>query len=100
MEIERQNLDRPTWPSISLLEDELQAAICHATSDGGMDPALAQCDVYFAQAGDEDPTAYRRSILRLLGLLRPQLALVFGQPTTKQDSAIRSQEVNDTEGCS
>ena len=73
----------PTWPSIPQLEDELQAAICQTTTDGGMDSTLAEIDAYFAHDDDEDLTAYRRSLLRLLALLRPQLADLLGGPSTK-----------------
>jgi hypothetical protein len=49
-----------------------------AKVDGAMDHALAEIDAYFEQVDDEAPTVYRRSLLRLLGLLRPQLADLFG----------------------
>jgi hypothetical protein len=75
--------DPPTWLSTSELEDEVQAAICQATTDGEMDPALAEIDAYFAHDDEEAPTAYRRSLLRLLGLLRPQLADLLGRSSTK-----------------
>ena len=48
-----------------------------------MDPALAEIDAYFSHDDEEAPTAYRRSLLRLLGLLRPQLADLLGRPSTK-----------------
>jgi hypothetical protein len=68
----------PTWLSTYDLEDELQAAMWQAKVDGVMDHALAEIDAYFEQVDDEAPTVYRRSLLRLLGLLRPQLADLLG----------------------
>ena len=85
--------DPPTWLSISELEDELQAAICQATTDGEMDPELAEIDAYFAHDDEEAPAAaYRRSLLRLLGFLQPQLADLLGLPSTKQDRGSRPQK--------
>jgi hypothetical protein len=75
--------DSPTWLSTSELEDELQAAICQAMIDGEMDLALEEIDVYFAHDDEETLIAYRRSLLRLLGLLRPQLADLLGWASTK-----------------
>jgi hypothetical protein len=82
MKLERQIADLPTWPSISLLEDELQEAICQATTDGGTDSTLAEIDKYFARDDDEDLTAYRLSLLWLLAALRPHLADLLGGPST------------------
>jgi hypothetical protein len=44
--------------------------------------ALAQIDAYFAQDGDVGETQHRQSLLRLLGLLRPNLAELFGEASS------------------
>jgi hypothetical protein len=74
----------PTWLSTSDLEDELQTAMWQAAVDGAMGHALAEVDAYFEQEDEETPTAYRRSLLRLLSLLRPQLADLLGWVSAKE----------------
>ena len=62
----------PGWLSVDELEDLLMAAIDANQSDES--GALAEIDAYFA--GDEtfEGSEYRRALLRLLGLLWPNLA--------------------------
>jgi hypothetical protein len=73
----------PAWLSTYELEDELQAAMCQAGKEDEMHPALDVIDAYFADDAEETPTQYRRSLLRLLSFLRPQLADLLGWPATR-----------------
>jgi hypothetical protein len=72
------------WLSTEQLEDELFDA---ALEDMMSNPksaaaALAQIDAYFARGGDVGETQHRQSLLRLLGLLRPNLAELLGEPSS------------------
>jgi len=69
----------PGWLSVDELEDLLMAAI--DANQGDESGALAVIDEYFA--GDEtfEGPEYKRALLRLLGLLWPNLAdLLGGRP--------------------
>lgn len=79
---EGQAFTPPGWLSVYELEDLLMAAIDANQSDES--GALAVIDEYFA--GDEtfEGTEYKRSLLRLLGLLWPCLADLLGGAPVEQ----------------
>jgi hypothetical protein len=72
------------WLSTEQLEDELFDAALEDTISNPKPAAaaLAQIDAYFAQDGDVRGKQHRQSLLRLLGLLRPNLAELFGEPSS------------------
>lgn len=75
--------DPPSWITTDDLEAELFNAIVDDTFSipGIEDDAYAEIDDHFGDDDDfEDEAEERRSILRLLGLLRPQLADLLGGP--------------------
>ncbi|MGA8672002.1 MAG: hypothetical protein WB679_19140 [Terracidiphilus sp.] len=72
------------WLSTDQLEDELFDAAVQATMNNpnGTAAALAEIDAYFAKDGDDPEKQHRQSLLRLLRLLRPNLAELLGEPTS------------------
>jgi hypothetical protein len=72
----------PAWLSLDEVEDLLLAAI--QANEGDESGALAIIDEYFA--GDEtfEGIEYKRALLRLLGLLWPDVAALIGVPPAKQ----------------
>lgn len=66
------------------LEDELFDAALEETitNPKSAAAALSQIDAYFAQDGDDPDRQHRQSLLRLLGLLRPNLAELLGEPSS------------------
>ena len=72
------------WLPTQQLEAELFDAALEETMSNPKPAAaaLAQIDAYFAQDGDVGETQHRQSLLRLLGLLRPNLAELFGEPSS------------------
>jgi hypothetical protein len=72
------------WLPTQQLEDELFDAALEDTMSNPKSAAaaLAQIDAYFGQDGDVGETQHRQSLLRLLGLLRPNLAELFGEPSS------------------
>lgn len=84
--IARKSLDYepPGWLSTEELEQELFAA---TVSDSNLPRADAQfggIDAYFAADEPETEVQYRRSLLRLLADLRPQLAELVGGPRNRE----------------
>lgn len=71
------------WLTTQQLEDELFDAALEDTVSNPKPAAaaLAQIDAYFAQDGDAGEEQHRQSLLRLLGLLRPNLAELLGEPS-------------------
>ena len=71
------------WLSTDQLENELCDAVVQATVDNEnvTTAALARIDAYFAMDGDDPEKQHRQSLLRLLGLLRPNLAELLGEPS-------------------
>ncbi|MFP5235948.1 MAG: hypothetical protein ACLGSD_08585 [Acidobacteriota bacterium] len=80
--------DPPGWMSTSELEDELFTAILEessAASVNGDDGRFRAMDTYFAGDDYETEGERRRSLLRLLSRIRPQLAdLLGGQPANEE----------------
>jgi hypothetical protein len=72
------------WLPTQQLEAELFDAALEETMSNPKPAAaaLAQIDAYFAQGSDVGETQHRKSLLRLLGLLRPNLAELFGEPSS------------------
>ena len=72
------------WLPTQQLEAELFDAALEETMSNPKPAAaaLAQIDAYFAQNGDVGETQHRQSLLRLLGLLRPNLAELFGETSS------------------
>ena len=72
------------WLSTEQLEDELLKAAIQATMNdpNATTAALAQFDAYFAKDGDYPEKQHRQSLLRLLGLLRPNLAELLREPSS------------------
>ena len=72
------------WLSTEQLEEELFNAAIQATRDNASatTAALAEIDAYFAQDGGDPEKQHRQSLLRLLGLLRPNLAELLGEPSS------------------
>jgi len=70
------------WLRTQQLEDELFDAALEETMSNpkAAADALAQIDAYFATDDDGRENQHRQSLLRLLGLLRPNLAELLGQP--------------------
>ena len=73
-----------SWLSTEQLEDELLDAAIQLTKENASATAaaLAQIDAYFAMAGDDPEQQHRQSLLRLLGLLRPNLAELLREPSS------------------
>jgi hypothetical protein len=71
--------------STAQLEEELCAAAVQATVDDGNTTAaaLAEVDDYFAQDNNIPEQQHRQSLLRLLGLLRPNLAELLSEPSSQ-----------------
>jgi hypothetical protein len=65
------------------LEDELFDAALEETMSNPRPAAiaLAEIDAYFAQGDDGGEKQHRQSLLRLLGLLRPNLAELLSEPS-------------------
>jgi hypothetical protein len=72
------------WLSTQQLEDELFDAALEETMSNPVPAAaaLAQIDTYFAKVNGGGEEQHRQSLLRLLGLLRPNLAELFGEPSS------------------
>jgi hypothetical protein len=77
------------WISTSDLEDELfhgiRAESLSSARVGGYGGDFAEIDDYFAGGDNETETEQRRSLLRLLGKVRPQLAELLGGTTTNDE---------------
>jgi hypothetical protein len=70
----------PWWLSTEEIENELKAAQIAASRAGRPDADFARIDAYFAEDGDETEAEYRRSLVRLLADLHPDLAELIGGP--------------------
>jgi hypothetical protein len=72
------------WLSTQQLEDELFDAALEETMSNPKPAAdaLARIDAYFSKDGNDGETQHRQSLLGLLGLLRPNLAELFGEPSS------------------
>jgi hypothetical protein len=72
------------WLSTQQLEDELFDAALDETMSNPKRAATAhaQIDAYFATDCDGGERQHRQSLLRLLGLLRPNLAELLGEPSS------------------
>jgi hypothetical protein len=70
------------WLSTQQLEDELFDAALEETMSNPKPAAaaLAQIDAYFAKVNGGGEEQHRQSLLRLLGLLRPNLAELLCEP--------------------
>jgi hypothetical protein len=81
--------DPPIWITTDQLETELFNAIME--DSGGVtddeEGDFDEIDAHFDNQDDEEDEAeHRRSTLRLLALMRPQLAALLGGPTAEQCS--------------
>jgi hypothetical protein len=70
----------PGWLSTEELEQELFRAIVAETRLPPAQARFEKIDAYFAADEPETEIQYRRSLLRLLADLRPQLAELVGGP--------------------
>ena len=72
--------DLPNWISTDQLETELFIAIMDDSKGipDGEDLDIQDIDEYFDHDDKEDETEQRRSTLRLLALIRPQLGELLG----------------------
>lgn len=72
------------WLSTQQLEDELFDAALEETMSNPLTAAaaLAQIDAYFAKVNGGGEEQHRQSLLRLLGLLRPNLAELLCEPSS------------------
>ncbi len=73
-----------SWLPTQQLEDELFDAALEDTISNPKSAAagLAEIDSYFAKDGDVSETQHRQTLLRLLALLWPNLAELFGEPSS------------------
>jgi hypothetical protein len=72
--------ESPGWLSTSDLERELFLAVVADSDSPQAEERFQRMDVYFAADEPETELQYRRSLLRLLTDLRPQLAELLGGP--------------------
>jgi hypothetical protein len=70
----------PSWLSTEQIEDELVLAAIADSRNGRANADFARIDAYFAEDIDETEDEYRRSLVRLLADLRPDLAELIGGP--------------------
>lgn len=70
----------PNWLTTEQIEYELLSAEIADSRAGRPNPDFARIDAYFAEDHDENEAEYRRSLVRLLADLRPQLAVLIGGP--------------------
>lgn len=70
----------PNWLSTEELEQELFEAVVAETRRPRSQVNFERIDAYFAADKPETEIQYRRSLLRLLAELRPQLAELAGGP--------------------
>lgn len=70
----------PGWLSTEELEQEIFRAVVAETRLPAAQARFKQIDAYFAGDEPEPEAQYRRSLLRLLADLRPQLAELVGGP--------------------
>ena len=72
--------EAPGWLSTDDLEQELFLAVLADSRRPRARARFERIDAYFAQDEPETELQYRRSLLRLLAELRPQLAELVGGP--------------------
>lgn len=70
----------PDWLSTAEIENELLSAEVTDSRSGRPNADFARIDAYFAADHDETEAEYRRSLVRLLADLRPDLADLIGSP--------------------
>jgi hypothetical protein len=77
--------DPPNWISTEQLETELLNAIMDDSNGipDDEDIDIQDIDEYFDEDDKEDETEHRRSTLRLLALMRPQLGELLGAPPSQ-----------------
>jgi len=76
--------DAPEWLSTEELEEELFLAAIGDSNGTRAESEFARIDAYFAADRTQADAEYRRSLMRLLADLRPQLAELTGGPRAKQ----------------
>lgn len=74
----------PGWLSTDGLEQELFLAVVTDSNDPRAEGNFQRIDAYFAADEPEMELQYRRSLLRLLADLRPQVAELLGGPRNSQ----------------
>jgi len=70
----------PGWLSTDEIENELLSAVLSNSISACPDADFARIDAYFAVDHEETEAEYRRSLVRLLANLRPDLANLIGCP--------------------
>jgi hypothetical protein len=70
----------PAWLSTDEIEKELVSAAVTDSRNARPDADFARIDAYFSADPDETEAQYRRSLVRLLADLRPDLAELIGGP--------------------
>ena len=70
----------PRWLSTSDLEQELFLAVVADSNNPQAEERFQRMDAYFAADQPETELQFRRSLLRLLADLRPQLEELLGGP--------------------
>lgn len=78
------HLEPPGWLSTEDLERELLLAVVGDSMNPLAENNFERVDTYFAADEPETEHQYRRSLLRLLADLRPQLAELLGGPRESQ----------------
>lgn len=74
--------EAPGWLSTEDLEQELFLAVVDQSNSPREQDKFKRVDSYFARDEPQTELQYRRSLLRLLADLRPQLAELVGGPRT------------------
>ena len=76
--------EAPGWLETDDLEQELLLAVVADSRLPHAETTFQQIDAYFAADEPETELQYRRSLLRLLADLRPQVAELLGGPRESQ----------------
>jgi hypothetical protein len=79
---ESDDYEPPGWLSTEELEQELFLAVVSESHRPRAQARFQRIDAYFARDEPQTELQYRRSLLRLLADLRPQLAELVGGPRT------------------
>lgn len=76
--------EAPQWISTEEIEEELFLAAVGDSNGARAESEFARIDAYFAADRTDTDAEYRRSLVRLLADLRPELAELIGGQRAKQ----------------